>query len=318
MTRFQRRTAGEQRGRHQAGSFRRGNKSPVAARCGRGMPAGHSRPCGQRSENFWRRTSARRSVIVRRELQRRGTNPFRAAVGARLPGNAIRYVLEGREPKVGRMAEVCDALGLEFYIGPPRGRPADATGEDEAVQAVETRRPPQGHALWDRLRATAQELNRLLEPAAAADDAAPAQPAAAAGVIDFPVRRVDRMALSVAAGGGAAEMDEAVVDHLTFRRDWLDRNGLDPSQCTVVDVQGESMEPTLPEGCTILVDRGRRRRRTGGIFVVRSADGVVVKRAGKDASGGWLLLSDHPAWEPVPWPRDAVVIGEVKWMGMTL
>ena len=78
------------------------------------------------------------------------------------------------------------------------------------------------------------------------------------------------------------------------------------------------MEPTLPEGCTILVDRGRRRRRTGGIFVVRSADGVVVKRAGKDASGGWLLLSDHPAWEPVPWPRDAVVIGEVKWMGMTL
>ena len=254
-------------------------------------------------------------AIVRRELQRRGTNPFRAAVGARLPGNAIRYVLEGREPKVGRMAEVCDALGLEFYIGPPRGRPADATGEDETVQAVETRRPPQGSALWDRLRATAQELNRLLEPA---DAAAPAQPAAGAGVIDFPVRRVDRMALSVAAGGGAAEMDEAVVDHLTFRRDWLDRNGLDPSQCTVVDVQGESMEPTLPEGCTILVDRGRRRRRTGGIFVVRSADGVVVKRAGKDASGGWLLLSDHPAWEPVPWPRDAVVIGEVKWMGMTL
>ena len=257
-------------------------------------------------------------AIVRSEIQRRGTNPFRAAVEARLPGNAIRYVLEGREPKVGRMAEVCDALGLEFYIGPPRVRPVDATGEDETVQAVEARRPPQGAALWDRLRATAQELNRLLEPPAGAADAAPAQPAAAAGVIDFPVRQVDRMTLFVAAGGGASDVDEAVVDHLTFRRDWLDRNGLDPSQCTVVDVQGESMEPTLPEGCSILVDRARRRRRVGGIFVVRTADGVVVKRAVKDASGGWLLISDHPAWEPVPWPRDAVVIGEVKWMGVTL
>lgn len=257
-------------------------------------------------------------AIVRRELQRRGTNPFRAAVEARLPGNAIRYVLEGREPKVGRMAEVCDALGLEFYIGPPRGRPEDATGEDETVPAAEARRPPQGAVLWHRLRATAQELNRLLEPPAEAGAEAPAQPPAASGVIAFPVRRVDRMALSVAAGGGAAEMDEAVVDHLTFRRDWLDRNGLDPSQCTVVDVQGESMEPTLPEGCAILVDRARRRRRADGIFVVRTADGVVVKRAGKDASGAWLLISDHPAWEPVPWPRDAVVIGEVKWMGVTL
>ncbi|MDE0166243.1 MAG: hypothetical protein OXL36_14220 [Bryobacterales bacterium] len=52
--------------------------------------------------------------------------------------------------------------------------------------------------------------------------------------------------------------------------------------------------------------------------MVRTADGAVVKRAGKNASGAWLLISDHPAWEPVPWPRDAVVIGEVKWMGVTL
>ena len=44
------------------------------------------------------------------------------------------------------------------------------------------------------------------------------------------------------------------------------------------------------------------------------ADGVVVKRTGKDASGGWLLLSVHPACEPAPWPADTEVVGEVKWM----
>ena len=78
------------------------------------------------------------------------------------------------------------------------------------------------------------------------------------------------------------------------------------------------MAPTLPEGSAILVDRARSRRRVGGIFVVRTADGVVVKRAGKDEAGGWLLLSDHPAWEPAPWPADTEVVGEVKWMARTL
>ncbi len=74
------------------------------------------------------------------------------------------------------------------------------------------------------------------------------------------------------------------------------------------------MEPTLPEGSAILVDRARRRRRVGGIFVVRTGDGVVVKRLGKDTSGGWQVLSDNdaPDWPPLPWPTVAEVIGEVK------
>ena len=42
-----------------------------------------------------------------------------------------------------------------------------------------------------------------------------------------------------------------------------------------------------------------------------------VKRAGKDSAGLWRLESDHPAWEPVPWPDDAEVIGEVRWAART-
>ena len=80
---------------------------------------------------------------------------------------------------------------------------------------------------------------------------------------------------------------------------------------------GESMEPTLPDGCVILLDRNRRRRWDGHIFVVRTEDGLIVKRAGKDKDG-WQLLSDHPSWKPVPWPDTAEVLGEVKWMAREL
>ena len=75
------------------------------------------------------------------------------------------------------------------------------------------------------------------------------------------------------------------------------------------------MEPVLPGGCSILVDRNRRRC-VGRIYLARTDEGLVVKRAGKDGSGGWLLTSesDAPEHAPVPWPADAETIGEVRWM----
>ena len=80
------------------------------------------------------------------------------------------------------------------------------------------------------------------------------------------------------------------------------------------------MEPTLVDGCSILVNQAGLRRRVGRIFVVRTDDGLVVKRAGKDRAGAWQLVSDHPnkqAWPTGPWSDDAPVIGEVKWAART-
>ena len=28
-------------------------------------------------------------------------------------------------------------------------------------------------------------------------------------------------------------------------------------------------------------------------------------------------FGDHPSWEPAPWPREAEVIGEVRWASRT-
>ena len=60
-------------------------------------------------------------AVVSQAISRRGTNPWRLAVDAGLPGNAVRHLLDGHEPKASRLAEICAALDLEFYIGPPRG-----------------------------------------------------------------------------------------------------------------------------------------------------------------------------------------------------
>ena len=126
--------------------------------------------------------------------------------------------------------------------------------------------------------------------------------------------------LAGAAGGGAVVDDERITGRVKFRREWLDRHGLAAGDCRVIQVLGESMEPTLVDGCSILVNQASRRRRVGRIFVVRTEDGLVVKRAGKDRADRWQLVSDSPnkqAWPTVPWPDDAPVIGEVKWAART-
>ena len=79
---------------------------------------------------------------IREALAAQGLTVHRAAVAAGLPRDAVRRVLEGREPRAGRLAAICAALGLEFYVGPPVG-------------------PPGVKDLEARLATTTAERNRL-------------------------------------------------------------------------------------------------------------------------------------------------------------
>ena len=133
---------------------------------------------------------------------------------------------------------------------------------------------------------------------------------------DGPYRSVPVRELAAAAGGGAVDLDETIRGWIYFRREWLDRQAIDPTQVDLIQVRGESMEPTLPDGCSILMDRRRRAARSGRIYVVRTDEGIVVKRACRD-TGRWFLSSDHPAWPARLWPADAELIGEVRWMART-
>ena len=234
-------------------------------------------------------------------------------------------------PRLDRAAEICSALGLEFYVGPPRRTGMAAQDADIAglspVPLSDLERSTQ-----DLVRLTAaaggDPIPDDLWPALAAERGV-TLPAALAGVEaltvsaanedDMPpsARSTGAREVEVAAGAGAVNLDEALEKgRVFFRRDWLDRHGIDTTQCVVIGVRGESMEPTLPDGCSILVDRSRTRRRDGGIFVIDTEDGLIVKRLGKTGRR-WLLVSDHPAWEPAPWPREAEVIGEVRWASRT-
>ena len=263
--------------------------------------------------------------LLDEELDRRGVSPIRKALDAGLNRDAIRSVLRGRVPSVDRAAEICRALDLEFYIGPPRGEAepsqapitaaADPPPVAESTAAVV-------EAVREEMAGLRMELSRLKPARDDLEDAGALAIQAANDGDDVPgVRSVRMIEMEAAAGGGAYNLDEApVAGPVWFRRDWIDSHGMDPTQAVVISVRGDSMEPTLPAGCKILVDRQRRRRRVGNIYVITTSDGLIVKRLGRGEGGRWLLVSDNdsPDWPDMPWPDGAIVAGEVKWMAREL
>ena len=126
------------------------------------------------------------------------------------------------------------------------------------------------------------------------------------------------MEVASAAGVGAEVYDETPIGLLWFRNDWLLSHSIDPEQSNIISVRGASMEPTLPDGCSILVDRKRREPHEDRIYVMRIAEGLVVKRLGLDEEDRWELRSDNPDWRATPMSPEAEIIGEVRWYGVTL
>ena len=121
-----------------------------------------------------------------------------------------------------------------------------------------------------------------------------------------------------AAGVGAEVFGEEVVGYMPFRRYWLEERSIDPNEAAVVAVSGDSMLPTLPDGCAILVDRKRREPQEGRIYVMQTEDGLVVKRLGRDAEGKWEARSDNPNWGPKLLTYGSGIVGEVRWFAVTL
>ncbi len=128
---------------------------------------------------------------------------------------------------------------------------------------------------------------------------------------------VEVLELAPAAGVGAEAYDETPIGFLWFRNDWLQDHSIDPEQANITSVRGSSMEPTLPDGCSILVDHIRTEPHEGRIYVMRTEEGLVVKRVGKDEEGRWQSVSDHPDWETVPMLYGTEIIGEVRWSAVT-
>ena len=130
---------------------------------------------------------------------------------------------------------------------------------------------------------------------------------------------VPRFALAASAGSGAVVGDEQRSIPFRFDARFLAGLGVRRDAASLIEVKGDSMQPTLIDGDTILVDHARRSiAPRGGVYAIRLDGMLSVKRLraiGREVE----VASDNRDYATMVRAAEAVeVIGRVVWIGRSL
>ena len=222
---------------------------------------------------------------IKKKLKRTGRTAAEVSKQATGQKDAIKRIFDGCKPSIDRAESICKVLDLEFYIG-------------------ERRR--------DKNLNKAQNNSEITPP-----ETVPAY-AYDPDIDDAEHMLVPKLEVKAAAGHGATVSDERPVGMLAFRREWMRKRNIQPGRVSAIEVSGDSMEPSLRDGDTILIDHTRNQVRRGAVVAARVSDDLFVKRLEQTPDDKWILVSDNHEYAPVALTKDGAVIGEVVWRGRWL
>ncbi|HGV9304567.1 helix-turn-helix domain-containing protein [Vibrio fluvialis] len=121
--------------------------------------------------------------------------------------------------------------------------------------------------------------------------------------------------IQVSAGHGSLNPDQLEpTRYLAFRRKWLKYRGFDEKELAIVWAKGDSMEPTIHNNDTLVVNMARNKPQDGHIYIFRNGDELFVKRY-QSMLGTWRLISDNSLYSVLDIPKEEQhqfeVVGQV-------
>ena len=129
-------------------------------------------------------------------------------------------------------------------------------------------------------------------------------------------RKIPKVKARLSAGGGSFEVEDEIEGLYSFRKDWLRSRG-NSGNMVLMDIFGNSMEPELKDGDTVLVDQSQKDIMAGAIYAVGIDDTVMVKRLEKHPNK-LVLLSDNKDYSPIYLQGGETgtvrIIGKVIWI----
>lgn len=132
---------------------------------------------------------------------------------------------------------------------------------------------------------------------------------------------VPRYDAAGAAGDGTINLDGPPIDHLAFSKRWLEQNGISAGDSILINVRGDSMEPSIYDGDLVMIDRRKTQIRSGRIYAFREGESLRIKRLELIPDAAIILRSDNPKHLPEHRVGPAMntisegLIGEVVWSG---
>lgn len=154
-------------------------------------------------------------------------------------------------------------------------------------------------------------------------DAGPAllpRPGLARAADDFVL--IPHYQVRASAGPGALPDGEGPAAAIAFKAGFIrDLAPNPPEHLAVLNVEGDSMFPTLAHGDQILIDTADRLRVRDGIYVLRVDEALMVKRLSLNPATRRLTIQSdneaYPSWPDCD-PAAIALIGRVVWVGRKL
>ncbi len=110
-------------------------------------------------------------------------------------------------------------------------------------------------------------------------------------------KNIPKVKARLSAGGGSFEVGSEIEGYYAFRKDWLGTKG-SINKMVLMDIFGNSMEPAMKDGDTILIDESQKDILAGAIYAVGVDDTIMVKRLEKHPNK-LVLLSDNKDYSPI-------------------
>jgi len=127
---------------------------------------------------------------------------------------------------------------------------------------------------------------------------------------------IPKVRARLSAGGGSFETESDIEGYYSFKKEWLLKKG-NPHKMVLMDIFGNSMEPELRDGDTVLIDLSKNEILAGAMYAIGVDDTVRVKRVEK-LPDKLVLISENNRYSPEYIQGDEInnirILGKVIWI----
>ena len=98
---------------------------------------------------------------------------------------------------------------------------------------------------------------------------------------------------TLSAGGGAFVVSEEFEGYYAFRKSWINAITTSKNNLVLLRVDGDSMDPTIQDRDTVMIDMSRRQIIEGKIFALRADNTIMIKRLSFRLNEKIQIISDN-------------------------